>query len=78
MTLKRTRKDVDTWDAERAKQLYKDPKLFAEYFFYRKGNKLVLFKRPSHIAQQLRKIENNPRFWDYTDEEVEEEEDCIN
>ena len=72
-TLKKTRKEVDIWDAERVKRLYKDPKMFAEHFSYRKGNKLTLLKSVSHIARQLRKIEGSPRFWDYADEE----EDCI-
>lgn len=70
--LKNTKKEVDIWDAQRAKRLYQDPKVFAEHFSYRKGNKLVLLKSTSHIARQLRKIEGNPRFWDYVDEE-----DCV-
>lgn len=72
MFLKKTKKEVDIYDSERAKRLYKDPTVFAEHFSYRKGNKLVPLKNPSHIARQLRKIEECPRFWDYADED----EDC--
>jgi hypothetical protein len=67
--LKKTKKEVDIFDSVRATHLYKDPKAFAEHFSYRKGNKLILLKNPSHIARQLRKMEGCPRFWDYADED---------
>ena len=62
-------------DADRARQMYPDPKVFTELFSYRKGNQLISFTTPIAIAHQLQKIEGAPRFWDYADEEGLEDED---
>ena len=74
-TLKKFKKETDELDADRARQMYPDPKMFTELFSYRKGNQLIPFTTPIAIAHQLRKIEGAPRFWDYADEEGLEVED---
>jgi hypothetical protein len=73
--LKQFKKDTDHWDTQRAKEEYADPEVYAVHFSYRKGTKLMLFKNEVHIARKFRKLEGNPRFWDYEEEEDCEEED---
>lgn len=50
---------------DRARDKYDFSEAFAEHFSYSKGNKLPPLKNPAHIASILRKLEDNPQFWDY-------------
>ena len=57
------------------KYMENHPDVYAEHFSYRKGAKLIPFKKHAHIARKLRKLEGKPRFWDYEEEEEEEEDE---
>jgi len=72
--LRQQKKNVDAVDMERARDKYGDGEAFIEHFSYRKGNRMLPLKNPAHIARRLRKIEGNPQFWDYTEEETAEAE----
>jgi len=73
--LRHLRKETDKWDTGRARAKYGDTDIFTTHFSYRKGSKLMPFKKDGHIARKLRKLEGQPRFWDYEEEEEEEFED---
>lgn len=72
--LRQLKRNVDAEDVDRARDKYGFGEAFAQQFSYRKGNKMLLLKNPAHIAWRFRKIENNPQFWDYAEEEEAEVE----
>jgi|SRR5271169_383148 len=63
------RKGVDEFDAIRAQKKYDGTDIFATQFSYRKGARLIPFKKDAQIARKLRKLEGHPRFWDYEEED---------
>lgn len=67
--LRQQKRNVDAADMDRARDRYGFGDEFAKHFSYRKGKKLLPLKNPAHIARRLRKMEGNPQFWDYADEE---------
>lgn len=70
--MRNLKKVTDERDAVRAKTEYRDkPEDYAAIFSYRKGKKRIPLKQDAQIARKFRKIEGEPRFWDYDDEEVE-------
>lgn len=71
-TLRQLKRNVDAADVDKARDKYGFGEAFAEHFSYRKGNKLLPLKNPAHIARKFRKLEGNPQFWDYVEEEEAE------
>jgi len=72
--LKLFKKTTDLSDAAEAIETYSVEK-FAKHFSYRKGNKMVTMKNPTHIARIYRKLKGHPRYWDYDEEEECQEVD---
>jgi hypothetical protein len=72
--LKNQKKEIDSFDAAVAREKHRSIDAFTEHFSYRKGNKMILFKKDAHIARQLRRLQGSPRFWDYIEEDEELEE----
>lgn len=69
--LRKLKKAVDSADADRARDRYPALEEFTAHFSYRKGNKMISLKTDAHIARKFRKMEGNPTFWDYAEEEEE-------
>ena len=73
-TLRQLKRNVNAADVNKARDKYGFDQAFAEYFFYRKGNKLLPLKNSAYIARKFQKLEGNPQFWDYVEEEEAEVE----
>ncbi len=69
--LRKLKKAVNSADAGEVRDCYFILVKSAEYFFYKKGNKMMPLKMDAHIAQKFQKLKNSSIFWDYAEKKKE-------